>query len=139
MLKMFKQHWCKHPPRRLFLRGRFLPGRSSNKVLLRMNLKTLAPKSQRRSHPPLQNWRNFFRECGTGQNCEGDILSGTGSGGVSGQTQGPGMAGTVCKHPTGCSVPDLVKFYANCNITNAVVTCELNERKKKKLKFMPKI
>ena len=31
----------------------------------------------------------------------------------------------------GCSVPDLAEFYANYNITKAVVTCELNERKKK--------
>ena len=30
----------------------------------------------------------------------------------------------------GCSVPDLAEFYANCNITNAVVTCEVNEKKK---------
>ena len=42
LLKIFKQHRCKHPPRRLFLRGRFLPGRSPNKALLRMNLKTPA-------------------------------------------------------------------------------------------------
>ena len=41
------------------------------------------------------------------------------------------MAETVCKQPTGvfCSVPDLAEFYANCNITKAVVTCELNEKK----------
>ena len=60
---MFKQHRCKHPRRRLFLRGRFLPSRSPNRALLRMNLKTPAP---RRQHPPLQNWPNFFREvrCG---------------------------------------------------------------------------
>jgi len=29
----------------------------------------------------------------------------------------------------GCSVPDLAEFYANCNITNAAVTCEVNEKK----------
>jgi len=29
----------------------------------------------------------------------------------------------------GCSVPDLAEFYANCNITNAVVTSEVNEKK----------
>jgi len=62
-------------------------------------------KKSRRPHSPLQNWPNFFRECGAGKNCEGDILSGIGSGGVSGQTQGPGMAGTVCKHPAGVFCP----------------------------------
>ena len=31
----------------------------------------------------------------------------------------------------GCSVPDLVEFYANCNITNAVVSSEVNEKKTK--------
>ena len=29
----------------------------------------------------------------------------------------------------GCSVLDLVKFYANCNITNVVVTTEVNKKK----------
>jgi len=52
VLKMFEQHRCNHPPSRLFLRGRFLPNRSPNRALLRMNLKTPAP---RRQHPPLQN------------------------------------------------------------------------------------
>ena len=36
----------------------------------------------------------------------------------------------------GCSVPDLAEFYANCNITNAVVTSEAIG--KKKLKFNAK-
>jgi len=36
----------------------------------------------------------------------------------------------------GCSVPDLAEFYANCNITNAVVTSEVN---KKNRNSMPKI
>jgi len=31
----------------------------------------------------------------------------------------------------GCSVPDLAEFYVNCNITNAVVTSEVYEGKKK--------
>jgi len=31
-------------------------------------------------------------KCGAGQNCECDILSGTGPEGVSGQAQGPGVA-----------------------------------------------
>jgi len=44
-----------HPPRRLFQRGRFLLSRFPNRALLRMNLKTPAPKRQRRPHPPLQN------------------------------------------------------------------------------------
>jgi len=35
----------------------------------------------------------------------------------------------------GCSVPDLAEFYANCNVTNAVVTSEVNG---KKLKFNAK-
>jgi len=35
----------------------------------------------------------------------------------------------------GCSVPDLAEFYENCNITNAVVTGEVNG---KKLKFNAK-
>jgi len=30
----------------------------------------------------------------------------------------------------GCSVPDLAEFYANCNITNVVVTSEVNGKKK---------
>ena len=36
----------------------------------------------------------------------------------------------------GCSVPDLAEFYANCNITNAVVTSDGNE--KRNLKFNAK-
>jgi len=32
----------------------------------------------------------------------------------------------------GCSVPDLAEFYANCNITNAVVTSEAIGEKKMK-------
>ena len=35
----------------------------------------------------------------------------------------------------GCSVPDLTEFYANCNVTNIVVTSEVNG---KKLKFNAK-
>ena len=39
----------------------------------------------------------------------------------------------------GCSVPNLAEFYANCNITNAVVTSEAIEKKGgKKLKFNAK-
>ena len=37
----------------------------------------------------------------------------------------------------GCSVLDLTEFYANCNVTNAVVTNEVN-RKKLVLKFNAK-
>jgi len=29
----------------------------------------------------------------------------------------------------GCSVPDLAKFYANCKVTNGVVTSEVNGNK----------
>jgi len=35
----------------------------------------------------------------------------------------------------GCSVPTLAEFYANCNVTNIVVTSEVN---RKKLKFNAK-
>jgi len=39
------------------------------------------------------------------------------------------MAGLVYKHPAGCSVLDLVEFYANCKVTNGVVTSEVNGKK----------
>jgi len=45
------------------------------------------------------------------------------------------LVGPVCKPQRGCSVPDLAKFYANCNVTNAVVISDVME---KKLRFSAK-
>ena len=39
----------------------------------------------------------------------------------------------------GYSVPDLAEFYANCNVTNAVVTSEVNGKKLKFWVFLLKV
>jgi len=51
-----------HLPRRLFLKGRFLPNKSPNRDLQRVNLSSQAPRKLKMPHPPLQNWLNFFNE-----------------------------------------------------------------------------
>jgi len=118
----------KHLPRILFLEGRFLPNKSLNKALLRVNLSSQAPRKQERQHPPLQNWLNFFRG-GEGKNCKGCVLSRTGPGGVLGEAQSPGLAGLVYKHPDGVFYTGLAEFHANCKATNGVVTSEVNGKK----------
>ena len=40
-----------------------------------------------------------------------------------------GWLGLFTNTQMGCSVPDLIKFYANCKVTDGVVTSEVNGKK----------
>ena len=39
------------------------------------------------------------------------------------------MVRTIYKHPAGGSVSDLAEFYANCSVTQGVMTSEVNGKK----------
>ena len=94
-----------------------------------MNLKTPTPKRQRRLHPPLHNWSNFSENVVQGKIAKVTHFQEQGLEIFLDKLRAQGWLELFANTQLGCSVPDLAEFYANYNITNVVVTSEVNEKK----------
>ena len=94
-----------------------------------MNLKTPTPKSQEGCTHHFKIGPISSKNVVQGKIVKGTYLQEQGLEVFLDELRAQGWLELFANTQLGCSVPNLAEFYANCNITNAVMTSEVDRKK----------